>query len=191
LRNICEFEISVSDFYRFVTIVHLYNYHNSGHCHLLVFYLRLNTNLKFCQYLTGNTLRFHYGPNRLMLFIGFWRYYINITITIVDVIHHPIFHLREREEIKFCGGWGGRDIIVLEGGVIETKFCCFVGSQAVPVILPAPYRKHIMFPLRVQRINAIYRFVTMVYYYNYHNCGHYPSSCLRRQILAPYKGTTE
>jgi hypothetical protein len=29
-----------------------------------------------------------------------------------------------------------------------------------------------------QQVNAIYRFVTMVYYYNYHSSGHYPSSCL-------------
>jgi hypothetical protein len=35
-----------------------------------------------------------------------------------------------------------------------------------------------MSPLRAQQDNAIYRFVTMVYYYNYHNSGHYPSSCL-------------
>jgi hypothetical protein len=35
-----------------------------------------------------------------------------------------------------------------------------------------------MSPLRAQQVNAIYRFVTMAYYYNYHNSGHYPSSCL-------------
>jgi hypothetical protein len=27
-------------------------------------------------------------------------------------------------------------------------------------------------------VNAIYRFVTMVYYYKYHKSGEYPSSCL-------------
>jgi hypothetical protein len=35
-----------------------------------------------------------------------------------------------------------------------------------------------MFPLRTQQVNAIYRLVTMVYQYNYHNSGHYTSSCL-------------
>jgi hypothetical protein len=35
-----------------------------------------------------------------------------------------------------------------------------------------------MSPLRAQQVNAIYRFVTMVYLYNYHNSGHYPSSYL-------------
>jgi hypothetical protein len=41
-----------------------------------------------------------------------------------------------------------------------------------------PHRKHITSPLRAQQVNAIYRLVTMVYEYNYHNSGHYPSSCL-------------
>jgi hypothetical protein len=38
-----------------------------------------------------------------------------------------------------------------------------------------PFRKHITSPLRAQQANAIYRFVTIVYYYNYHSYGHYPS----------------
>jgi hypothetical protein len=29
-----------------------------------------------------------------MLFVGLWRWYINITITILDIIHRPVFHLR-------------------------------------------------------------------------------------------------
>jgi hypothetical protein len=44
--------------------------------------------------------------------------------------------------------------------------------------LSVPHRKHNISPLRAQQVNAIYRFVTMVYQYNYHNSGHYPSSCL-------------
>jgi hypothetical protein len=32
-----------------------------------------------------------------------------------------------------------------------------------------PHRKPITSPLRAQQVNAIYRFVTMVHYYNYHN----------------------
>jgi hypothetical protein len=42
----------------------------------------------------GNTLRLRYEPNRLMLSIGLWRRYINITITILDIIHRPLFHLK-------------------------------------------------------------------------------------------------
>jgi hypothetical protein len=38
--------------------------------------------------------------------------------------------------------------------------------------------KHITSPLRVQQVNAIYRFVKTVYRYNYRNSGQYPSSCL-------------
>jgi hypothetical protein len=45
-----------------------------------------------------------------------------------------------------------------------------------------PNRKLITFPLRAQQVIAIYRFVTMVYYYNYHNSGLYPSSCLLFKI---------
>jgi hypothetical protein len=44
--------------------------------------------------------------------------------------------------------------------------------------MSVPHTKHITPPLRAQQVNAIYRFVTMVYKYNYHNSGHYPSSCL-------------
>jgi hypothetical protein len=37
----------------------------------------------------GNTLLLHYEPNRLMLSIGLWSWYINITITVLDVIYLP------------------------------------------------------------------------------------------------------
>jgi hypothetical protein len=36
------------------------NYHNSGH----------SSTLYVCPYLTGNTLRFRYEPNKLMLSVG-------------------------------------------------------------------------------------------------------------------------
>jgi hypothetical protein len=44
--------------------------------------------------------------------------------------------------------------------------------------LSVPHRINITSPLRAQQVNAIYRFVTIVYLYNYHNSGHYSSSCL-------------
>jgi hypothetical protein len=40
------------------------------------------------------------------------------------------------------------------------------------------HKIYITAPLRVQQVNAIYKFVAMVYYYNYRNSGHYPSSSL-------------
>jgi hypothetical protein len=43
--------------------------------------------ISVCLYLTGNTLRLRYETNRLMLSIGLWRWYINITITILGIIH--------------------------------------------------------------------------------------------------------
>jgi hypothetical protein len=44
--------------------------------------------------------------------------------------------------------------------------------------LSVPNRKHITSPLLAQQVNTIYRFVTMVYYYKYHDSGLHPSSCL-------------
>jgi hypothetical protein len=51
-------------------------------------------------------------------------------------------------------------------------------TQLSSIGLSVPHRKYIMSPLRAQQFYAIYRFVTMVYQYNYHNSGHYPSSCI-------------
>jgi hypothetical protein len=44
--------------------------------------------------------------------------------------------------------------------------------------LSVPHRKHVTSPLRAQQVNAVCRFVTVVYWYNCHNSGHYLSSCL-------------
>jgi hypothetical protein len=51
-------------------------------------------------------------------------------------------------------------------------------TQLNSIGLSVTLRKHITSPLRAQQANVIYRFVTMVYSYNYHNSGQYPSSCL-------------
>jgi hypothetical protein len=38
-----------------------------------------------------------------MLSIGLWRWYINITITILNVIHQPDFYLKhDVSEVQFC-----------------------------------------------------------------------------------------
>jgi hypothetical protein len=60
--------------------------------HGLVFYLKLNSILYACPYLTSNKLRLHYESKR-MLSIDLWRWYINVTITILDIIHGPVFYL--------------------------------------------------------------------------------------------------
>jgi hypothetical protein len=57
------------------------------------------------------------------------QWYINITITILDIIHRPVFYKIQLNSIG----------------------------------LSVPHRKHITSPLRVQQVNTIYRFVTMVY----------------------------
>jgi hypothetical protein len=71
--------------------------------HPPVFYLKLNSALQVCPYLTGKKLRLRYEPSRLMLSVGLWRWYINITITIRDIIHHSIFYLKhDISETGFC-----------------------------------------------------------------------------------------
>jgi hypothetical protein len=70
--------------------------------HRPVFYLKLNSTLYVCPYLTGNTLRLRYESNRLMLSIGLWRWYINITITILDIIHRHIFYLKLNSTLYVC-----------------------------------------------------------------------------------------
>jgi hypothetical protein len=39
-----------------------------------------------------------------MLSIDLWRWYINITITILDIIHRPVFYLKKKNvlETGFC-----------------------------------------------------------------------------------------
>jgi hypothetical protein len=72
--------------------------------HRPVFYFKLGSTLQVCPYLTGNTLRLRYEPNRLMLSIGLRRWYISITITILDIIHRPIvlYIKHDDSDTGFC-----------------------------------------------------------------------------------------
>jgi hypothetical protein len=70
--------------------------------HRPVFYLKLNSTLYVCLYLTGNMLLLRYESNRLMLSIGLWRWYINITITILDIVHRPVFYLKLYSTLQGC-----------------------------------------------------------------------------------------
>jgi hypothetical protein len=73
--------------------------------HHPVFYLKL----------TGNTLRFRYESNKLMLSTGSWRRYINITITVLNIILRPIFY-REREKVG-----GGSEGHYIRGDCLSKK----------------------------------------------------------------------
>jgi hypothetical protein len=64
-----------------------------------------------------------------MISVDLWRWYINITITILDIIYRPAIYLK-------------------------LDFLC----------TSVPHTKHITSDLRAQQVNAIYRFVRMVYY---------------------------
>jgi hypothetical protein len=68
-----------------------------------VFYLKLNSIKLVCPYLAGNALRLLCEPNRLMLSTGLWQWHINITITILNIIHRPVFYLNHKVSgTRFC-----------------------------------------------------------------------------------------
>jgi hypothetical protein len=70
--------------------------------HRPVLYLKLKSALKVCSYLTGNTLCLCYELNRLMLSIGLWWWYINITITILEINYRPVFYLKLKSALQVC-----------------------------------------------------------------------------------------
>jgi hypothetical protein len=62
--------------------------------HRPVYYLKRNSTLYVCPHVTGKTLSLRYESNRFMLYIGLWRWHINITITILNTINYPILYLK-------------------------------------------------------------------------------------------------
>jgi hypothetical protein len=88
-------------------------------------------------------------------------------------------HAVQRQRRKCCvldGIWGNPiwfDLISMQRAQ-ATKIHIYIKS----ISLSVPRRKHIIFQLQGQQVNAIYSFVTAVYQYNYHNSGHYAPSCL-------------
>jgi hypothetical protein len=82
-------------------------------------------------------------------FIGSWRWYMNVTITILEIIHRPVSYFKLNSGLWTYG-----------------------------------HTKYIRSPLRAQQVNAIYRFLTMVYYYNYQNSRQitFPLFYLKRDI---------
>jgi hypothetical protein len=104
--------------------------------------------------------------------IGLWRWY-NIIITILDIIHRPVFY--EKSEFRFFRG-GGSERHYQDVGGSEITNCVWKVPRRCPLVLSflfkpqlnsiglsVPHRKHITSPLRVQQVNAIHRCVTMVY----------------------------
>jgi hypothetical protein len=75
-----------------------------------------------CPYLTGNSLSLCYDPNRLMLSIGLWRLYINITIRIVNFIHRPVFCLKHN--VSETGSCPRLQMVPTELGSIDGPSPC-------------------------------------------------------------------
>jgi hypothetical protein len=133
-----------------------------------------------------------------MLSTGLWVWYFNITITILDIIHRPVFYLKQ---LNFVGlsvlhrkhitsqlrARQVNDIYRFVSMVYQYNYhnsghypssCLLFKTQLNSVGLSVLHRKHITSQLRSRQVNVIYRFVSMVYQYKYHNSGRYPSSCL-------------
>jgi hypothetical protein len=51
------------------------------------------------MYLTGNTLHLSYELKMLIKFLGLYRWYINITDIILDIIHCPVSYLKHTMDI--------------------------------------------------------------------------------------------
>jgi hypothetical protein len=69
-----------------------------------------------------------------MLHIDLWQWYINITITILDIIHCPGFY-RERGGEEKVGGGGSVRHYHIGGGVIETGFGSLKVPRQCPLVL--------------------------------------------------------
>jgi hypothetical protein len=85
-------------------------FQNSGHYPSSCLIRKHNSTLQVCPYLRGNTLRLRYEPNRLTLPIGLWRWYINITITILDIIYCPVFCLKLNSTLQGCPYFRGNTL---------------------------------------------------------------------------------
>jgi hypothetical protein len=74
--------------------------------------------------------------------------------------------------------WPNLTVGITNNSVQYPSSCLLFKTRLISIGLSVPHRKHIISPLRAQQVYAIYKFVMMVYYFNYHNSVHYPSSCL-------------
>jgi hypothetical protein len=92
-----------------------------------------------------------------MLSIGLWRRYINITITIMDIIHH----LALQSESESLYNWRSVSQYVLVSSPVWDFWPEFQ-TQLNSVGLSVPHREHITSPLWTQQVNAIYRFVNII-----------------------------
>jgi hypothetical protein len=126
-------------------------------------------------------------PNRLMLSIGLWRWYINITITILDIIHRPVFYLKLKwtELDRFIrtsqkthyvsatkpdrlmlsiGLWRWYINITITILDIICRPVLYLKLKWTQLYRFVPTSPEIMIILcEAQQVNAIYRFVMMVY----------------------------
>jgi hypothetical protein len=60
-----------------------------------------------------------------------WRWYINITITVLDIIHHPVFYLKSERE----GGGVGSERHYISGGGDGNIIFCFKVPRQCPLVL--------------------------------------------------------
>jgi hypothetical protein len=93
-----------------------------------------STKCVHCNFYSSLTHPFVSG---IKLSIGLWRWYINITITILDIIHCPVFHLKRIvSETEFCLRLQVEPIPL--GPVDWATLCLLVRRQRV-ALLCVPY----------------------------------------------------
>jgi hypothetical protein len=110
-------------------MVYSYNYHNSGHYPLSCLLIKTHLNSIGLSVPHRKHVTSPLRAQQVNAIYRFVTMYINITITLLDIIHRPVFYLIQLNSIG----------------------------------LSVPHRKHVTSPLQAQQVNAIYRFVTMVY----------------------------
>jgi hypothetical protein len=113
-----------------------------------------------------------------MLSVGLWRWYINITITILDINHRPVFYLKlnsiglfvphrkhimpplRAQEVNAIYRFVRMINITITVLDIIHRPVFYLKLNSIGLFVP--HRKHITPPLGAQEVNAICRFVRMI-----------------------------
>jgi hypothetical protein len=125
-----------------------------------------------------NYIHFYTRIKNSLISVGMWRWYINITITILDIIHRPIFYYNSAQLYRFvrtsqethyaCTTQCKRDSVRSpqeshniplqnESEILFVPHRNHITSplQNASEIQFVPHRNHITSPLRSQQVNAV------------------------------------
>jgi hypothetical protein len=83
---------------------------------------------------------------QIMLSIGLWRWYINITITILDTVYRPVSYIKHDVS---CRRLKQRELTIRNSEQYPSSRLLFK-AQLNSIVLFVPLSKHITSPLRAQ-----------------------------------------